>query len=145
MVDPDAPSRAKPRFRSWKHWVVINIPGANVAKGRIIARYLRPAPPKKTGSHRYVFLVYKQANGKIRNFKKWESPITHDVNLPRSQTSSKSFDIFFPFSGMPGSVHHGVLWSSQNVSSWEIQLLEISFKLNTTNSSQPRGSAAKVM
>lgn len=65
MVDPDPPSRAQPTFRSIKHWAVLNIPGSDVAKGDEIAEYIGVGAPKGTGLHRYVFLVYKQANGKI--------------------------------------------------------------------------------
>lgn len=34
MVDPDAPSRSKPKLREWQHWLVVNIPGNVVEKGR---------------------------------------------------------------------------------------------------------------
>lgn len=30
LVDPDAPSRADPKFREWVHWVVCNIPDGEV-------------------------------------------------------------------------------------------------------------------
>lgn len=33
MVDPDAPSRSKPKMREWQHWLVVNIPGNVVEKG----------------------------------------------------------------------------------------------------------------
>lgn len=42
-----------------------NIPEENVAKGEILAEYVGPAPPKDTGKHRYVFLIYKQNQGAI--------------------------------------------------------------------------------
>ncbi|XP_026333145.1 protein D2-like [Hyposmocoma kahamanoa] len=60
MVDPDAPSRVTPIYREWLHWLVINIPGDNVAAADVIANYNGPSPPKNTGLHRYVILVYKQ-------------------------------------------------------------------------------------
>lgn len=62
MIDPDAPSRTNPLARSFKHWLVINIPGSDVAEGDIITQYVGAGPPKRTGLHRYVFLVYKQAD-----------------------------------------------------------------------------------
>jgi len=62
FVDPDAPSREDPRFRSWQHWVVVNIPGNNTAKGTTLTQYAGPSPPANTGLHRYVFLVFKQEN-----------------------------------------------------------------------------------
>ncbi|KFB36929.1 AGAP002049-PA-like protein [Anopheles sinensis] len=33
MADPDAPSRSNPEMRSWKHWLVGNIPGKEVDQG----------------------------------------------------------------------------------------------------------------
>uniref|UniRef100_A0A1A9ZSW7 Uncharacterized protein n=1 Tax=Glossina pallidipes TaxID=7398 RepID=A0A1A9ZSW7_GLOPL len=64
MTDPDAPSRAEPKFREFRHWLVANIPGNQVEKGEVIAAYVGSGPPKGTGLHRYVFLLYKQS-GKI--------------------------------------------------------------------------------
>jgi len=64
MNDPDAPSRKEPKFREWHHWCVVNIPGGNVAGGEVLSEYVGSGPPKGTGLHRYVFLVYKQVNGK---------------------------------------------------------------------------------
>lgn len=67
MIDPDAPSRRNPKARSFKHWHVINIPGSDVAEGDIIAEYVGAGPPRRTGLHRYVFLVYKQTGRIINN------------------------------------------------------------------------------
>ncbi|XP_055645335.1 protein D3-like [Toxorhynchites rutilus septentrionalis] len=64
MVDPDAPSRADPKFRSVCHWYVGNIPGGKIDKGEHRIAFIGSGPPQGTGLHRYVFLVYKQ-NGKI--------------------------------------------------------------------------------
>jgi phosphatidylethanolamine-binding protein len=64
MTDPDAPSRAEPTYREWHHWLVGNIPGADIAKGETLSAYVGSGPPKDTGLHRYVFLVYKQ-DGKL--------------------------------------------------------------------------------
>ena len=65
MTDPDAPSRADPKFREWHHWVVGNIPGNDVSEGETLSQYVGSGPPKGTGLHRYVFLIYKQ-NGKLQ-------------------------------------------------------------------------------
>uniref|UniRef100_F7AYG5 Phosphatidylethanolamine binding protein 4 n=1 Tax=Callithrix jacchus TaxID=9483 RepID=F7AYG5_CALJA len=35
MVDPDAPSRAEPRQRFWRHWLVTDIKGTDLKKGKI--------------------------------------------------------------------------------------------------------------
>lgn len=65
LTDPDAPSRTDPKFREFKHWVVVNIPGNDVASGDALAEYVGSGPPKDTGLHRYVFLLYKQP-GKLQ-------------------------------------------------------------------------------
>jgi len=64
MNDPDAQSRKDPKFREWHHWCVVNIPGSNVAGGEVLSEYVGSGPPKGTGLHRYVFVVYKQPAGK---------------------------------------------------------------------------------
>ncbi|XP_016970322.2 protein D3 [Drosophila rhopaloa] len=64
MTDPDAPSRAEPKFREFKHWVLVNIAGNDLASGEAIAEYIGSGPPQGTGLHRYVFLLYKQS-GKL--------------------------------------------------------------------------------
>ncbi|XP_058812161.1 protein D1-like isoform X2 [Topomyia yanbarensis] len=64
MVDPDAPSRATPKFRSVCHWFVGNIPGSKIEDGDHRIAFVGSGPPEGSGLHRYVFLIYKQ-NGKI--------------------------------------------------------------------------------
>ncbi|CAH1128979.1 unnamed protein product [Ceutorhynchus assimilis] len=60
MTDPDAPSRSNPKFREWHHWLVGNIPGNDISKGEILTGYVGAGPPKGSGLHRYVILVFKQ-------------------------------------------------------------------------------------
>ncbi|XP_073817246.1 protein D3-like [Musca autumnalis] len=60
MTDPDAPSRVEPKFREFRHWLVVNIPGNHIDQGEVLAAYIGSGPPKGTGLHRYVFLLYKQ-------------------------------------------------------------------------------------
>lgn len=62
MVDPDAPSRETPTAREICHWLVINIPGNKVADGQTIAEYIGSGPPEGSGLHRYIFLIFKQAD-----------------------------------------------------------------------------------
>jgi len=64
MNDPDAPSRADPKFGQWHHWCVVNIPGADISKGEVLSQYVGSGPPNGTGLHRYVFLLFKQT-GKL--------------------------------------------------------------------------------
>jgi len=60
MIDPDATSRSNPVYRSWLHWLVVNIPGNEISEGSVKASYAGPGPPKGTGFHRYVILVFEQ-------------------------------------------------------------------------------------
>ncbi|CAK9824841.1 OV-16 antigen [Anthophora retusa] len=64
LTDPDVPTR-KGYNREFRHWLVGNIPEENIAKGEVLAEYVGPAPPKGSGKHRYVFLLYKQNQGAI--------------------------------------------------------------------------------
>ncbi|XP_014224826.1 protein D2-like [Trichogramma pretiosum] len=63
MTDPDVPVRGY--AREWQHWVVGNIPEDKVHKGEVLTEYVGPAPPKNSGAHRYVFLLYRQNQGSI--------------------------------------------------------------------------------
>lgn len=60
LTDPDAPSRAEPKFREFLHWLVVNIPGRDLASGQTLVEYIGSGPPLGTGLHRYVLLVYRQ-------------------------------------------------------------------------------------
>ncbi|XP_036880638.2 phosphatidylethanolamine-binding protein 4 isoform X3 [Manis javanica] len=40
MVDPDAPSRSSPKARFWRHWLVTDIKGVDMKKGKIQGREL---------------------------------------------------------------------------------------------------------
>lgn len=60
MVDPDAPSRQKPAYRSWKHWLVTNIPGNRMIAADHLTGYVAPSPHRETGFHRYTLILYKQ-------------------------------------------------------------------------------------
>jgi phosphatidylethanolamine-binding protein len=40
MVDPDAPSRQKPKFREWQHWLIVNIPGDKINEGEVKSEYI---------------------------------------------------------------------------------------------------------
>lgn len=60
MTDPDAPCRENPKYREWHHWLVINIQGSDVSSGTTMSEYVGAGPPKGTGLHRYVYVIYKQ-------------------------------------------------------------------------------------
>ena len=46
--------------KEWVHWVVGNIPGNNIDKGVTLVSFFPSAPPKNSGEHKYVFLLFKQ-------------------------------------------------------------------------------------
>ena len=54
--DPDAPTPQNPKFREWRHWLVMNIPGSDIADGETCVSYVGAAPPKGSKPHRYVIL-----------------------------------------------------------------------------------------
>uniref|UniRef100_A0A8C4WP43 Phosphatidylethanolamine binding protein 4 n=1 Tax=Gopherus evgoodei TaxID=1825980 RepID=A0A8C4WP43_9SAUR len=58
MVDPDAPNRANPKYRFWRHWVVIDIKPHPLCF--LCPDYGRPTPPSQSGYHRYQFRLYEQ-------------------------------------------------------------------------------------
>ncbi|XP_063914386.1 protein D2-like [Zophobas morio] len=86
MTDPDAPSRQKHPMREWNHWLVGNIPGSDVSKGEVLTEYVGSGPPKDTGLHRYVFLLYKQP-GKIT----FEEEHKSNTNGKRGKFSTEEF------------------------------------------------------
>ncbi|KAJ8952507.1 hypothetical protein NQ318_003303 [Aromia moschata] len=87
MTDPDAPSRIKPTAREWHHWLVVNIPETSVSKGEILSEYIGAGPPKGSGLHRYVLVVYKQP-GKITCD---EERLTNKSGKGRAKFSIKKF------------------------------------------------------
>eukprot|EP00808_Paulinella_micropora_P025967 g61366.t1 len=75
ILDPDAPSRKKPTNGPWLHYLIVNVPGADIywlhylivnipgadtGSGKCLAEYVGVGAPKGTGHHRYVYLVYQQ-------------------------------------------------------------------------------------
>lgn len=76
LTDPDAPSNKDHKWSEYAHWIVTDLPlNANsndvesaeslttvldYSKGKELLSYQGPAPPPKTGKHRYVFLLFRQ-------------------------------------------------------------------------------------
>lgn len=87
MVDPDAPSRKDPKNREFQHWLVVNIPGNDVTNGEILSEYVGSGPPKDTGLHRYVFLLYKQPE----KIEFQETKITNKEGKGRGKFDAKKF------------------------------------------------------
>uniref|UniRef100_A0A7N5KPV8 Phosphatidylethanolamine binding protein 4 n=2 Tax=Ailuropoda melanoleuca TaxID=9646 RepID=A0A7N5KPV8_AILME len=69
MVDPDAPSRSSPKAQFWRHWLVTDIKGVDIKKGKVqgqeLSPYQPPSPPAQSGFHRYQFFVYLQQTQNI--------------------------------------------------------------------------------
>ncbi|XP_044266932.1 protein D2-like [Tribolium madens] len=73
MTDPDAPSRRCPFVAEVLHWLVGNIKGCDMSTGEVIAEYRGAGPPRGTGWHRYLFMIYEHAQ-----------PVTFDeVRMPK--------------------------------------------------------------
>lgn len=86
--DPDAPSRKKPERREFRHWLVMNIEGNDLKTGESVYGYIGSGPPKGTDLHRYVFLLFKQNNGKITV----DIPVVSDHSAQgRPSTSTRDF------------------------------------------------------
>lgn len=72
MTDPDAPSRTDKSFSEFAHHIVsglkLNANSSDFAEidfsaGNEILPYMGPAPPEKTGKHRYVYILFKETQG----------------------------------------------------------------------------------
>ena len=96
MSDPDATSRSDPVKGQMCHWLISNVPlrsdsyevethldlnkvGTELAQSShqpyfTILDYYPPAPPKKTGYHRYVFAVLKSSGDRTRPSRPKERP-----------------------------------------------------------------------
>lgn len=61
MFDPDSPAE----YSEVRHWLVMNIPESAVENGDEVTAYLGSGT--RSGTHRYIFLVYKQPNGRIEH------------------------------------------------------------------------------
>jgi len=72
MVDPDVPFRDSPTDGEWVHWLVYDIPGNDVGKGKTLVEYRAPAPkpcPKADKlclpEHRVTFILWEQPHGPL--------------------------------------------------------------------------------
>ncbi|KXN81601.1 hypothetical protein AN958_04395 [Leucoagaricus sp. SymC.cos] len=71
MTDPDAPSRAEPKYRQWRHWVISSV---QPEAGKVVyalktkpatTPYWPPGPPPGSGLHRYTFLLFEEPEGGV--------------------------------------------------------------------------------
>ncbi len=63
MYDPDA------IMGTYVHWIVSNIKDNDISKGTDLLIYKGPAPPAKTGKHRYIFELYEQQSANLNQNK----------------------------------------------------------------------------
>ncbi|XP_023020256.1 protein D2 [Leptinotarsa decemlineata] len=96
MLDPDAPSRRKNYLGEWLHWLVGNIADYQVDRGDILAEYIGAGPPRGTGLHRYIFLLYKQPSKMHFN----ETKLTNQYWKGREKFSMRKFALKYKL-GVP--------------------------------------------
>ncbi|KAL3185696.1 hypothetical protein MRX96_028599 [Rhipicephalus microplus] len=84
LVDLDAPSRSQPNLRSYRQWLVVNVPSTmNLLDGTVVTEYIGPRPAHDTGPHRLVFLVYSQGMRRLN--------VRDLVDSARSQFDVRAF------------------------------------------------------
>lgn len=138
MTDPDATSRTNPDLREIRHWLVMNIPGCSIGLGDEVIEFMGSGPQKDTGLHRYVFLVYKQPNGRIthnepRSSSRWADLLTIIAILIYKLRIHPNVFFVLEFV-VPECVpidYKPQLKVSLENTIWEIQNLEIFIKPNT--------------
>ncbi|ALC46814.1 CG17917 [Drosophila busckii] len=87
MVDSDWPNKEHPKRTEFLHWLVVNIPGSKLEMGDVRASYVGAMPPKKSGLHRYVLLLYKQSEHMMFDFDK----VPNHSDQGRTAFSTKQF------------------------------------------------------
>ena len=87
--DPDA------RAGNLLHWIVINIPGLNINKGVQLLSYKGPDPPPKSGTHHYIFQLFKQTQ-----------QITKRLMFQRIMPQQDVLDKFDNIIGVPIDAEH---------------------------------------
>ncbi|KAG6916978.1 hypothetical protein DXG01_004407 [Tephrocybe rancida] len=65
MSDPDAPSRADPKYGQFRHWVITGLRYSQVEQPLAKTQpsttpYRPPGPPPGSGVHRYTFLLFEE-------------------------------------------------------------------------------------
>ncbi|KAG9223558.1 hypothetical protein PLEOSDRAFT_1100961 [Pleurotus ostreatus PC15] len=71
MCDPDAPSRADPKYKEFRHWVITGLKSPAITSDKTnnlnalktkasTTPYRPPGPPPGSGLHRYVFLLFEE-------------------------------------------------------------------------------------
>jgi phosphatidylethanolamine-binding protein (PEBP) family uncharacterized protein len=93
MYDPDTP------HGDYIHWTIVNIKN-NIKNGNTLISYKGPSPPKNTGIHRYIFLLFEQDKlldeMKMKNIMKLERNIVliellNKLNIFNKEITSQYF------------------------------------------------------
>ncbi|XP_063705966.1 large ribosomal subunit protein mL38 [Culicoides brevitarsis] len=85
MTGPDG--HLEQENSEYVHWLITNIPGNDVSKGECLVPYLQAFPPKGTGYHRFVFLLFKQEKKlDLSSYK-----VTEQFNLKKRTFSTPNF------------------------------------------------------
>lgn len=68
LTDPDATSRSDPKSSEYLHWIATMVTDLSslsdiAAQANELIKYAPPAPPPKTGKHRYVFVLLAGPEG----------------------------------------------------------------------------------
>lgn len=126
MTDPGAIEGRNPNDKEWHHWIVGNIPGNDVDKGDILTSFFPSGPPKDSGVHRYVFLLYKQS-GKL-DFK-------NQIKLGAYQIDGRS-----PFSTFDFAKKHNLgeaVAGNFYLTSWDESVEELTKLINESQLKAP--------
>ncbi|TDG48201.1 hypothetical protein AWZ03_005376 [Drosophila navojoa] len=99
LTDPDVPAKVPPQPNEYLHWLVVNIPGNEMALGDVRVGYTGATPAKGSGLHRYVFLLYKQSD-----YLKFDlEPVPKHSDRGRQNFSTRAFvkryELGFPLAG----------------------------------------------
>lgn len=77
MTDPDAPSRTDKTYSEYAHHIVTGLKLSSASSdfaaidfstGNEILPYMGPAPPEKTGKHRYVYILFRETQGSPKSY-----------------------------------------------------------------------------
>ena len=73
MVDPDVPYRDSPTDGEWVHWLVYDIPGNDISRGKTLVQYSPPNPQACAvkeklclPEHRVTFVLWEQPHGPLQ-------------------------------------------------------------------------------
>ncbi|XP_017046585.1 protein D1 [Drosophila ficusphila] len=99
MVDPDVPNVVTPTHREFLHWMVLNIPGNHLPLGDVRVGYMGAAPLAGTGTHRFIFLLYRQRDYTKFSFPKLPKHSVRGRNGFTVKDFAKKYRLGYPVAG----------------------------------------------